>query len=377
MKKILSVILAAVMLMGCLSVMAFASVVTLTTGENPDDGTPLVYENDTVVIPNGATYTNYGAINMTGGSFTVEKGGTFQNYGTITFADTAVTVNGAYNNWVSLPANRTVTYDRTDPTFDRADHTVTYTYRSLLKSEMTDEGDYLNVEKYRSRTSVPVPRNDTLYIMVVAEEGAGKYPSYLDTSRVRLSSGGNIVDSTAADSSRRGIFAVKPDNYASYSAVSLKYSDVVTQFVVELPSKKDVYTVATDEDETGSVLVNYGQMLTVHVILHPDYDESQPTLFIDTVEISPDEYGYFDINTVFADDQKTLIVNSINGKVYQNDQEISNYGVRAPFRINVLGCVKNETKQKFTSVLTYLKQIFAVFQEIFEELRAAFSGLFG
>ena len=86
---------------------------------------------------------------------------------------------------------------------------------------------------------------------------------------------------------------------------------------------------------------------------------------------------YFDINTVFADDQKTLIVNSINGKVYQNDQEISNYGIRAPFRINVLGCVKNETKQKFTSVLTYLKQIFAVFQEIFEELRAAFSGLFG
>ena len=117
-------------------------------------------------------------------------------------------------------------------------------------------------------------------------------------------------------------------------------------------------------------------MLTIHVILNEEYDESNPTLYIGGVEIAPDKYGYFDINTVYADDGKTLIVNSLNGTVSQDGQIITAYGVRAPFTITILGCVKNSTKQTFTNVLSYIKQIFEVFQEVFAELRAALSGLF-
>ena len=374
MKKLLSVVLAVLMLAGCFSVASFAATVTLATGTN--DGT-ITYNDDTVIIPSGVTYTNNGTIKLTRGALVVNAGGTLENYGTITVDDnTAVTVQGTYNNHIKLPAPFTVTYPASTPTFDRASHTITYTYHSLLESEMTAEDDYLRLDAYKTRQDIAVPYGDTLYIMITAEEGS-KMVNYIDTSRIKLTNGGGgIVDSTYVDSSRRGIFVIKPVNGAEYSAVSTKYSDVVTQFVIDLPAKEGVYTIATDTEQTGSVLVNYGQMLTIHVILNEEYDESNPTLYIGGVEIAPDKYGYFDINTVYADDGKTLIVNSLNGTVSQDGQIITAYGVRAPFTITILGCVKNSTKQTFTNVLSYIKQIFEVFQEVFAELRAALSGLF-
>ena len=80
---------------------------------------------------------------------------------------------------------------------------------------------------------------------------------------------------------------------------------------------------------------------------------------------------------VYADDGSTLIVNSKNGTVSQDGTIVTTYGVRAPFSIMVMPPVKNETKQKFNSVLTYIKQIFDVLREAFNSIKEALSGLFG
>ena len=113
------------------------------------------------------------------------------------------------------------------------------------------------------------------------------------------------------------------------------------------------------------------------VELEPDYDESEISMYISGIELKPDKYGYYDINTVYADDGTTLIVNSKNGTVSQDGVVVTTYGIRAPFSMIVMGAMKNETKQKFTNVLSYLRQIFEVFMEIFNSLKESLGGLFG
>lgn len=376
MKKLLSVLLTVVMLLGCASV-AFADGETITLTNTTNDGT-LEYTDATIIIPAGVVFTNTGTIRLHRGSFVVNAGGTFDNKGSFIVDDyTAVTVKGTFNNYITLPGSTSVTYAASTPTFDRNTHVVNFEYGYLLKSAMSADDDYLTKENYHSGSEIPVPYGDTLYIMITAKEGS-KDVNYLDTSRIQLWGGtGSIINSSAVDNTRRGIFVVTPKSAASYSPVSLKYADLVTQFDIELPAKEGVYTVKTDKGETGHAIVNYGELLTVTVELEPDYDESEISMYISGIELKPDKYGYYDINTVYADDGTTLIVNSKNGTVSQDGVVVTTYGIRAPFSMIVMGAMKNETKQKFTNVLSYLRQIFEVFMEIFNSLKESLGGLFG
>ncbi len=387
MKKLLSVVLAVIMLLGCASV-AFAdgNSVTLTTSTN--SGTIEYPDDTTLIINNGVTYTNEGTIKLRGGAIVVNKGGHFENKGSLIVEDTTFTILGEFNNYLNFPGSTNKEYPASTPTFDRKAHTVVYSYYWLLKSAMTGNDDYLDIKKYQSGSQVKVPYGDTLYVMIDVKEG-DKAADFIDTSRIRLSASGGIIDSSAVDKTRRGIFVIEPINAAAYQPVSLNYKDVVTQFDIELPAKEGKYAVKTDKDEYGHAILNYGETLTVTVELAPEYDQSEPIIYINAFDLHPDKYGYFDINVVKSDNGENLIVAypdpDVEGRYISNGQVsygdspelVYNYGVRAQFSMTVAGIMKNDTKQKFTNVLQYIKQIFDVFKEVFASLKEALSGLFG
>lgn len=414
MKKLLSVILTVIMLVGCLPV-AFADAPIELTGTNNG---PLPYTSKTLYV--SGTFTNEagGTLDLSKCTLVINSGATFDNYGTFKKDEaTNVIVNegGHFYNYISFPGSTEKSYTRADGTFDRAEHSITYQYKYLLKSALTSEREHLYYPNYTAAAGadIPVEYNDTIYVVIGAEEG-GSPVSYLDTSRIKLTGSEGIIDSadvasynrSATDGSfidtllggdddedsakknyRFGVFAITPTSAASYTPVSLKYADVVTLFDIELPSKEGRYAVKTDKGEYGHAILKYGEMLTVTVELDPKYDESEPVIYVGGWGIYPDKDGYYDINAVYADSGKTLIVAGLNEKgvmasngtvTYGDSPEpVFEYGVRAQFKMSVTGIVENETKQKFTSVLQYLKQIFDVFKEVFESIKEALSGLFG
>ncbi len=416
MKKTISVILACLLIAACLPLSAMAATITSAT---VDAGTTFTFTDSTSItgsyVVNGTVVINEGvSVRVEGGTLTVSSTGHIENNGTLSVtngsslilngsADTILTtdtvalyntgtislesgcafvvnkdatvynagtlynfdyatVYGSLQHKITLFGTFTSTYDSWTvrgfhPGLPEETFNVTYTVKYALDSKLSSDTAYLDESNYTEVAGdyLYVDQNDTLYIMITPDDTLG---DWVDASRIQLVVDGDLVSASAKIDTSRGLFMISPTDAMEVSVYSTAYKNVVKLFEISLPNTAGYYVTTLDGD-MDSVSVEYGTTFSFSVVLNDEYDQSDISVYVDGVQISADEYGYYDVTGPIV------------------DGGMSNAGgVQDSFTISVTGVAKNSTVETVNSVLLFIQQIVEVIQSIFDYFADLFSGLF-
>ncbi|MBR3974506.1 MAG: hypothetical protein IKJ88_01450 [Clostridia bacterium] len=348
MKKVLALILCAVMLLASIPVMSFAAETTIK-------------ENEKLIIKNGETYTVKSGDTLyvaNKGALIVEEGGKLVvNGDIITYSGSDVyiegTLVGAKNISGSGDVVVQVRFDQLSKyvTTDGA-VTVSYAFADTVSGDVNKEIPYEALDASKE-DAVYVPLNSYLFVKaeIGKEEeatlGHNKYDDslfnvYMNGAVVTFGDGNHYVQlTTAAD--------ITYDTWKGYN-------NYLTTFPVYLPSGEG-YTVYNKTGEKDTVKVKYGTPISFYVEIDEDYDMSQYEVYIyngygwtglDTSTLlgkldpaQPDEYGYYHIPAVVGDTT-----------------------------VYVVGVMENETITMLGDVMTMIKNIFEMFASLFAEFFA-------
>ncbi len=420
MKKVISILLACLMIFGCMPVLAFAAAtditatttqltsvtlydgdrLTLSANYTLSDGAQLtVNSGATVIVKEGAALTaqsggqiiNNGTIivesgagivcstrstteaaaafyNGETGSVTLEKGSKFRIYdnacvynkGKFDYAsDESLLLEplAVLRHWIKFPQNFEQTYSAADM-WNRSETTVSFDIKYTVDSSLKTDTGYLTVDNY-----FPVPASgtwvshkDILYILITPESGDG---DWIDTGRMQIAVNKTILDAKEKIDNSRGVFVVRPNGAMDISIESVAYEKIVKLFDITLP-KTEGYYVQTVAGEVDNVIVPYGKELSFTVILADDYDKSDFYAYANGVALTPDEFGYFDITGPFVDYAMA-----------------SKGGVQEDISITIMGVSSNASQEQMSSIVNFIKEIFDVIKSIFGYFSDLFSGLFG
>lgn len=413
MKKVIAILLACIMLFSCAPVMVFAedeaisapgtieanktvssgdkltiaSTVTLAANLTIDEGATLVIEEggyltvggtgrlinngNLVVKKNGAILSNGKGTGESGASFyngatgsvtlnsnsyfSIERQTTAYNKGTINNID-RMTINGTLLHYVQYPQNWEVTYKKTEM-WNRTETQVAFTVTHVNDADLADALDYTKAENY-----VPVPAGGWCehgvkeYILITPEDGDG---DWVDTGRMQLAVNGSIFEAKERIDNDRGVFTIIPVGSMNISIISDNYKDIVKLFDITLPQTEGYYVQGKD-GEVGNVIVEFGKTFSFAVVLNPDYDKSEPYVYVNGVSIEPDAYNYFDIT----------------GKIVDYTMEPTG-GVQDDISIVVMGVSSNASQEQMSGIVNFVKQIFDTIMSIFNYFGDLFEGLFG
>lgn len=321
--------------------------------------------NGTVTVSNGATLTltgegegelystlyngANGIINIAAnGSCTLGKGCYAYNYGLISSVD-RMTLNGILYNMVTIPEDFPVEYRYTE-TWNRTNMTVDFKVEYYMYSENSGDLDYLNDTLYKSdRRDVPVENGNKIFILITPEEGDG---DWVDTGRMKLTVNGQLTSATDRIDNDRGVFCITPTSAVTATIYSTAYKDIEKIFEIELPRTEGYYTITKDGD-VDVATVEYGKTLSFRLVLSEDYDKSDYDVYVNTIYMEPDEYGYYDV---------TGPIDAYDGL---NGTMASEGGVQQDLKITVFGIAPNDRVDMMTSIVSFVKEIFDVIREIF------------
>lgn len=277
------------------------------------------------------------------------------NYGTIQHID-RMTIDGDLSHEVTIFGSFSVDYDYLE-TYNRKDITVDFTVGYYVYKENHSDLDYTESGNYSivaSETAVLIPHGQKLYIMITPAEDTG---AWVDVGRMQLTAGGQSVEATEVIDNDRGVFCITPANALSLDVYSTSYKDIVKLFDITLP-RTDAYYVITKDGDVDEVIVEYGKMLSFRLVLSPDYDKSEPYVYVNSLYMQPDEYGYFDITgPIVAEGMATA------------------GGVQEDVAITVMGVSANESQEMMGSLVGFIQEIFAVIEEIFSYFFGIFEDL--
>lgn len=413
MKKVVAILLACIMLFSCTPVMTFAADTDVTTPgtleanmtvSNGDkltvsatwtiaatltveDGATLVIEENgyltiagtgrlvnngnIVVKKNGAILSNgkgtgeggssfyngeTGTVTLNSGSyFSIERQTFAHNKGTINNID-RMTINGTLLHYVQYPQNFFVTYKNTEM-WNRTETTVDFTISHVNDADLADALDYTKAENY-----VGVPAGGWCehgvkeYILITPEDGDG---DWVDTGRMKLVVNGTIFDTDERIDNDRGVFTITPVGSMNISILSDRYKDIVKLYDITLPRTEGYYVQGKD-GEIDNVTVEYGKSFSFSVVLNPDYDKSEPYVYVNGAALEPDDYNYFDITGPIVD--YTMLQTG---------------GVQEDISITVMGVSSNASQEQMSGIVNFVKQIFDTIMSIFNYFGDLFEGLFG
>lgn len=412
MKKALSLFLACLMLLACVPVMASAANITwadvatdsstytipagdtvTVTGTRTITGALIVEEGANLVIAYGGTLiiagsgklVNNGHISVQrGGSLTLSATGDSEytaalvnnesgvidiaidtfcalglgsygyNRGTINNIE-RMNVKGNLSHLVKIPADFSDSYRYTE-TWDRQDKTVNFDVDYFMYQAGSEDLDYLDPTKYfgDNKTEIWVENGNQIFILITPEEGVG---DWVDTGRMKLVVNGQMLDSKARIDNDRGVFCITPTSAVAATVYSTQYKDIEKLFEVELPRTDGYYTITKDGD-VDVATVEYGKTLSFRVVLAEKYDKSDYYVYVNTLYLEPDEYGYYDVTgPITVDGMSTA------------------GGVQEDVEITVMGVAPNERVEMAEGIIGFIKEIFDVIKSIFEYFIDIFSGL--
>ena len=416
MKKILSVLIACVMLITCIPFSASAAeeisgteVVNqpwTVTGDIVRKGTRTVtttmtvYEGATVTIAKGAAliFTGSAARLINNGTVRVNGGGTLTLSGDgtaaqATFVNNAKGVlaldNGAectlarsssgfnYGNIKNIgrmDIKGTLTHQvhifgafkenySYIETWNRQSFETSFAVSYYIPGENDKDLDYTDTSstKYiavdKDGVTVPVIHGQKLYICVIPEEGAEG--DWVDVGRMQVVAGGQSVATTDLVNNDRGVFCVSPINSMDLEVYSTSYKDLVKIFDITLPRTEAYYVISKDGD-VDEVKVEYGKTFSFRVVLSEDYDKSDYYCYVNTLYMEPDEFGYYDVT----------------GPILSEGMATEG-GVQDDISIQVMGVAANERQEMIGSLVGFIQEIFSVFKEIFSYFGDLFSGFGG
>lgn len=314
----------------------------------------IVADGGTVLMQSGSSFINDGIIHMnTGSNFNINTGSNCKNNNIIENISKVSVNGGMLYHKVSLPNSFSSTYKKSE-TWNRKDMTIQFSPSYFLDAGATTDTEYLDA-KYTAVNTTPggttdvyVEHNTKIYVKITVPDGDG---DFIDVGRMQLSAGGQTINCD------RGVFAVTPTNAMTLNVVSTKYADIVKIFKVELP-KTDGYYVALFDGTVGETTVEYGKTLQFHVVIGPDYDKSEYSVYVNTAELKPDQYGYYDVT----------------GPIDADGNMATAGGVQQAITIKVLGVTSNKLINTMTDVVDFIQQIFSVIKSIFEFFKDLFTG---
>lgn len=350
MKKALSLILCAVMLLACLPVAGFAAETTVKAGEK-------------LKIKSGETYTVKSGDTLyvaDKGAIIVEEGGKLVVNGSIiTYSGSDVYIEGTLVGAKNISGlGDVVAQVRFDGlksyVTEGVELKVSYYFADTVSGDINKELADGTLDITSDETfAVYVPLNTYLFVETrIGEEeettlGHNKYDDslynvYMNGAAMPFGSGNHYVQiTTGAD--------------ITYDMIKNEH-DYLTTFPVYLPSGEG-YTAYSKTGETGTVKLEYGTPLSFYVEIDEDYDMSQYEVYVyngygwtglDTSTLlgkleptQPDEYGYYHIPAVVGDTT-----------------------------VYVVGVMENETITMLGDVMTMIKNIFEMFSSLFAEFFA-------
>lgn len=414
MKKAIAILLALVMLMSCAPVMAFAEDSAITssgtleadytvssgdkltvsatwtvaailtveagatlvieengflsiagTGRLVNNGNIVVKKNGAILSKgngtgeNGSSFYNgeTGSVTLNNGSyFSIERNTYAYNKGTINNID-RMTITGSLFHFIQYPQNWSVTYKNTEM-WNRKETTVDFTVEHVNDSNLVAELDYLTASNY-----VGVPGSGGWcehgvkeYILITPEDGDG---DWVDTGRMKLVVNGTVFDTAERIDNDRGVFTIIPVGSMNISILSDNYKDIVKLYDILLP-RTEGYYVQSKDGHVDEVTVEYGKTFSFSVVLNEEYDKSEPYVYVNGVALTPDEFNYFDITGPIVDYTMAQVG-----------------GVQNDISITVMGVSSNESQEKMSGIVNFIKQIFDTIMSFFSYFGDLFEGLFG
>lgn len=303
-----------------------------------------------------ALYNNAGAvINVENtADMTIAKGSYAYNEGGINNIDN-VTVSGELKHLVTLPGDFKEDYKYTE-TWNRKDLTVDFDVKYFMYGPGSKDLDYLDETLYSDATDnkVWVDNGNQLFILISPEDGDG---DWVDTGRMKINVNGQLAGAKDRIGNDRGVFCITPTSAVNIEVHSKKYKDIVRLFEVELP-RSEAYYVITKAGDEDTAIVEYGKTLSFMVRLNDEYDKSDIYVYINSVYVEPDEYGYYDVT------------GPISSKGMATEG-----GVQEDIIITILGAAPNQRIDMMNSIVGFIQEIFSVIKSIFEYFIDIFSSL--
>ncbi|MCR5783629.1 MAG: hypothetical protein K6G90_12950 [Clostridia bacterium] len=360
------------------------------THGNPDQIAGLILESGAAFFNNNEAtgQKRRGTLQVgTYGGLRVKLGARIENRGDVIGLENEnyITVEGDVINYYRLPASTTVPYSA-DVTYDGEAHSVTYTANYLLDGDMLTDDAYKYTDandsaRYQYQvyqdTEIPVHYGEPLYVLIRAKTGSSE-ADFVDTSRLKLNCGGQLLYAENIENTRRGVFVIipvsknnkltSPASALSYVG-SLKYEDVVKQFTITLPRNSKAYYVISLSGDVDRTVVNYGETFDFRVVLSDAYSGAAEnmTVYAGTDKIKPDDAGVYHLD---------YGPNDIGGYGMLRSGD----GIRSDVNITVNGVISDENNERFSNITGGLRNLLNVFKKIlsyFSDLFSNFGNIFG
>ena len=278
------------------------------------------------------------------------------NYGVIENID-KMTVKGNLSHQVTIPGEFKVNYSYLE-TWNRQNFETTFSVGYYMYQPGDADLDYTETSSYTlvsAETSVLVPHGQKLFLMISPEEGVEG--DWCDVGRMQITAGGQSLKPENLIDNDRGVFSITPANALNVQVYSTSYKDLVKIYEIALPRTEAFYVISKDGD-VDVATVEFGKVFSFRVVLSPDYDKSSPYVYVNTLYMEPDEYGYFDVT----------------GPIVKEGMATAG-GVQEDIEIQVMGVSANASQEMMGSLVGFIQQIFSVIEEIFSYFLGIFDGL--
>ena len=296
---------------------------------------------------------------------------TAYNYGDITNSSKIV-INGELLHNVKIPGSYSVSY-KYQETWNRMPTTVNFdVFYYMYEQGDTDDAYSIveNFKKYPVGTAgkdILVPDGEKLFIMIVPRIGADGTGEWVSAERMVISAGTarynvtTILDTESPNAKRTpeygAVFTLNPANACTVTVETTKYKDLVKIFDITLP-RTEAYYVITDNNEVDRVDVEFGKTLSFRLVLEPDYDKSDSYVYVNSIYMEPEDYGYY----------------RISGPM-ESEGFATAGGVQDDLTITVMGITSNESQEQLGGVVALLQEIVSIIEEIFSYFLSLFEGL--
>lgn len=381
MKKIISLVLCAIMLLGCLPMMSFADEVVLTEFTNSNQ----ISSGDQAVIAAGTTFTiayDETLYVPSGASLTVKAGGTLIVNGTIIVMNNAsLVVEGDIKNGQNVKLDGDNSVAIAEITYASiADYGASGKIDSI-KCFVGDDKDADLRDGDKGLTEVctfdlenggvfPFPLNKFMFLDVSIVEPVPDRPRF-DESKFMIFFKGTGLGY------KQGYSSCKVSNSGDLSFSQWTTdADFYKMCRIQLPSGEGYEVVGRDCEVSsdGTVYIKYGEPFSFRVEIDEAYDMSNYEVYI------YNGYGFLNIDTTTGTSDSHQFKATPTGDGWytfsmldSETGEIVNK-VIGDSTVKVIGVVKNETINMIGDIIETIKSVFNMLKEFFEGIIAAFKG---
>lgn len=383
MKKIISLVLCAIMLLGCLPMMSFADEVVLTEFTDSNQ----ISSGEQAVIAAGTTFTVASDKTLyvpSGASLTVKEGAVLVVNGTIiVMNNAALVVEGDIKNGqnVKLDGDRSVaTVEISYPRI--ADYGASGKIDAIKCFVGDDIGADLRENGLTELCDLDLenggvfsfPLNKVMFMKVSIHEPVPARPRFDDANFMVYFKGVGLGCKQGYHSC-----AVSNSGEISFSQWTSD-SDFYKMCKIQLPTGEGYEVIGRDCEVSsdGTVYVKYGEPFAFRLEIDEAYDMSSPEVYIFNgygflgLDIDPEKPDYIPKDFQVKDEDDGLKDGWYTVRVLNTETGVYENKIIGDTTVYVLGVTKNATITLISSIIDTIKSVFNMLKEFFDGIFEAF-----